>query len=342
MFQFLEDLENNPNHDIDNEVKLNTMEIQQLKEEVQLNTQILQDIKEIVYQLWKDRSKPIVPNHDIKRQKTTKRPKAEICTITTLSNTYSLSFEESKNTEILAICFGNLFLRQKTNNTCFVVCVYFYWLCCFDWNLINEEFLNTSFELLSHLNIAKNTIPTQELWKPIKKFVNDETYPIHESMWLPDIPQVYDSRYSIGTICQQIYFLDFIRTIDTQNEPITEWCFIYLCVCIFESCVYIRDSARLTLLSIIRTSERIPSYVFDNRVVFYLLKQKLTDSPKDIIVSLFLNILFKLHKYREWCNFFQNYENVVLLLELIPPLTKTKENRKLVKFRSILQKLKKF
>ncbi len=345
MFQFLEDLEHIPNHDIDNELKFNTQEIQQLKEEVQqlkeeaqLNTQVLQEIKEMVNKLWKDHEKPMIQDvKKIKKPKTiSKRPKAEIYNITTLSHIHSLTLEEAETTEILAICFANLFLKQKTNNTCFVVCIFFYWLCCFDWNTINEFFLNDCFSLLSSLNIVKNTIPTQELWKQIKNLYRMN--PNRFSIWLPDIPQTYSG--SIGTICHQIYFLDYIRTIEnTQMELISEWCFTYLCVCVFESGTYIRDAARLTLLSIIRSSERIPLYVFDNEIVFNLLKRKI--NSEDVVVSLFLNILFKLHKFRDWTNFFQTYTNVLIMLDLIPPLIKTKENRKLVKFRLVIQKLKK-
>jgi hypothetical protein len=348
MFHFLDDFETNPNHDISNEVKCNTIEIQQLREDIQLNTQILQEIKELVYQIRKDQSRkdpPIIETtiqEPIKKQKlVSKKPKAEIYTITTLSTMHLLNEEQAKTTETLAICFSNLFLRQKSTNACFIVCIFFHWLCCFDWGLLNEDFLNASFSLLSSLNIVKNTIPTQELWKPIKNFVAHNSQPNHESMWLPDIPEVYNNQCSIGIVCEQIYFLDFIRNKETQKEPISEWCFTYLCVCVFESGSHIRDISRLTLLSFIRTSERIPSDVFDNEVVLNLLKQKISNSPEDVVVSLFLNILFKLHKYRSWSNFFQTYTNVLNMLELIPLLVKTKENRKLVKFRMVIQKLRK-
>jgi hypothetical protein len=352
-FEFLELLEHNAfekssDHsehwnEIQTALTNQDIQLQQLKAESKLNNEMLWDIKERLME-WMQKPKNVVEK-PVKREPKRKIPKVpkqhkkikqDLFSLEALTEKLNLTSEQSEDMATLAHCFANLFFKQKCLATCFGVSVFFHILCT---SYLNEDILEKLFQVCTKCNLVKNTLPSQHIWDTICNFI--KPYAVSEPCLM--LPELNESRnIELGSLSHQVYCLDVIREEELdETQGISDWFFTYLCLCVLKSGQHIRDSARLILLSYIRTPARVPEDVFDNGIAFEVMKKCMINMLYDQNICIFLNILFKLHKTRKWINFFQIYENVLFILGHIPLMIKNKQNRKLSKFRCVAEKLRK-
>jgi hypothetical protein len=355
--------------DVLNEVSINTTELVKLKEIVLNQANMLSDLKDIIISLESKTLKNSIKSNyipqpepplkkvkfekpEIKKCKKLDSKNIDFYSFAVLAKKHKLSQDDAETIEVLANGCASLFLKQKSPQNCFVSNIYFQWLSSIDCVMINESFINATCELLKSLGMMKSSLPTRKVWDTILQFhldnkIGDKQRNFNFYVFFDKIDESIDIM--LGCYMEQIHFLDSIRNyifeMDEDNHfingTISEWHFTYLCLCVLEGSPIIHTWASITLLALISTHERIPDSIFDNEIICSKLASKISQSKYYVNINGLLKILFKLHKFRNWVNFFQIYDNVSRMSRAIPQLTKSKENQKVMKFKLELGKIKK-
>jgi hypothetical protein len=326
-------------------------DLQQLREDVQMCTNAIVAMRNDFAQLTEtlcdrvqQRAEPpakrerVVPTPTARKK--TKSESVDQFNFESVAREHNLSDREMFERSVLAICLGSHFLKCKCLPTNFVACVYFQWLCVLDCD--SDKFIEDSCKLLQNLGVMKTSLGTNDLWDKIMNFNFSKSSNRRLGFRLllnGSVPE--NESLEIGSVLRQVHIIDFIRCKIAENNDleIDDWCFTYLCMCVLDAGPQMQDWARLALLSLIR-SHRIPESVFDDGVILRKVHERVSRTPDSVGTSVFLNVLFTLHKSRKWVGFFGTYENAVAVLKSIPSLPKNKATRKVAKFRGMAAKIK--